>query len=49
MDWLCVGPTGDGAWHVTTTSHPGESVEDVLLFAEQWALDPPSRVEIIEV
>ncbi|MBK9129756.1 MAG: hypothetical protein IPM13_18520 [Phycisphaerales bacterium] len=49
MDSLCVGLTGEGTWHVTTTSHPEETLEQVLLFAESWILDPPSRVEIIEV
>ncbi len=49
MDELCVGLIGDGTWYVVTTSHPDESIEEVVAFAEQWHLDQPSSVEIIEV
>ena len=50
MDELVVGPDGAGPRHVTTTSHPGESVEQVVEFASQWRLDDgPSDVELIEV
>ena len=49
MDELCVGPNGTGAWNVTTTSHPDETVEEVVRFAEQWNLEESSSVEIVEV
>ncbi|MCC6670903.1 MAG: hypothetical protein IT458_07575 [Planctomycetes bacterium] len=50
MDELVVGPKGACPWHVTTTSHPGESVEQVVEFASLWHLDAgPPDVEIIEV
>ena len=49
MDELVVGPNGDGDRLVTTTSHPGESVAEVIEFATQWHLDESSDVEIIEV
>lgn len=49
MDALVVGPDGRGEWHVTTTSHPDESLNDVVEFAQQWQLDEPSEVEIIKV
>ena len=49
MDGLVVGPAGDYAWHVNTTSHPGESLPAVVEFAEQFAIDGSSEVEIIEL
>lgn len=50
MDELVVGPEGKYPWHVTTTSHPGETVEEVVEFASQFHLDAgPPGVEIIEV
>jgi len=49
MDAVVVGPAGDFPWHVTTTSHPGETVADVVTFAESFSLDKPSEVEVIEV
>ena len=49
MDELVVGPVGEYQWHVTTTSHPDETVADVVAFAESFHLDEPSTVEVIEV
>jgi len=49
MDALVVGPTGEGTWHVTTTSHPGETVAQAVEFAEIFQLDEPTDIEIIEV
>ena len=50
MDELVVGPDGEGAWLVTTSSHPDESVAEVMEFAAQWRLDDgPPDVEVIEV
>lgn len=49
MDELLVGPRGDYEHHVTTTSHPGESVAEVVEFARGFALDRPSDLEVIEV
>ena len=49
MDELAVGPSGEYAWHVTTTSHPNESIEEVIEFAKLFHLDEPTSVEIIEV
>jgi hypothetical protein len=39
MDWLCAEMDRNGnlpGAFCNTTSHPGESLEDVLAFAEQW-------------
>ena len=49
MDELVVGPTGEGDLDVTTTSHPDEDIAEVIAFAEDWGLDEPSDVEVIEV
>lgn len=50
MDELVVGPDGASPWHVTTTSHPGESVAEVVEFASVWHVeDGPPEVEVIEV
>lgn len=48
MDELVVGHAGEYAWHVTTTSHPGETTAEVIAFAEMFHLDEPSDVEVIE-
>jgi len=49
MDELCVGSLGAPSWLVTTTSHPGEPMEEVLAFARLWVTDEPTDVEVIEV
>jgi hypothetical protein len=48
MDWTCIGPNGEELGFVVTTSHPDESLADVVAFAEAWHLDEPSPVEIVE-
>jgi hypothetical protein len=35
-----------GRGFMVTTSPPGESLEQVVSFAEDWVLDEPSSVEI---
>jgi hypothetical protein len=47
LDWLCVGAAGDGAHHITTTAHVGESVEEVIAFAEQFSMPTPGNVEVL--
>lgn len=49
VDELVIGPIGDGEWDVATTSHPGEDVAEVIAFAQDWQLDEPSEVEVIEI
>jgi hypothetical protein len=49
MDWVCVGPDGGGDRDVVTTSHPRESVSEVVEFARNFVLGEPSDVEIVEV
>ena len=45
MDELVVGD-GSGAAFVNTTSHPDETIEEVIQFAKNWRCDNPA-VEVI--
>lgn len=51
MDELVVGPTGEYEWRMNTTSHPDESTEDVIEFAEQFHIEDShdDDVEVIEI
>jgi hypothetical protein len=49
MDWTCIGPDGESLGFVVTTSHPTESLEAVIAFAEAWVGDEPGGVEVVEV
>ncbi len=49
LDWLSIGPEGKGIHFITTTSHPGESVEEVVSFAESWQSDIAHEVEVVYV
>jgi hypothetical protein len=53
MDWLYIEQTQDGVegYFCCTTSHPEETLEDVVAFAEQWCdLKGCSRdVKVIEI
>lgn len=46
LDWLCI-EVGDGTHHVTTTAHIGESVEEVIAFAEQFCTPTPGEVQVL--
>jgi hypothetical protein len=47
MDELCVGD-GSNPVFIPTTSHPDESVEDVIEFAKQFSVEHDRGVRIIE-
>jgi hypothetical protein len=47
MDWLCISPDGEDIHFMTTTSHPDESVEEVISFAESWPCGSAHEVEIV--
>ena len=49
IDELVVEPAGESQWNGNTTSHPGETVAEVLEFAKNFHIDSPSEVEIIKV
>jgi len=46
IDWVIVGDGTDEHRHITTSSHPGETLEEVLEFAAFWRVnaDGPTRV-----
>lgn len=52
MDMICVtldiNNSKPGAF-CTTTSHPDESIEDVINFAENWLGEKDGKVKIIDV
>lgn len=48
MDEIAVGD-GKNSRYITTTSHPGESVEAVISFAGSWSTEPPSGVKVVSV
>ena len=51
MDWLCIGADGQGTFIVLTTSHPDETAEEVIAFAQSLDLDTADSdaIEVIEV
>lgn len=49
MDYLCVDLDVSGkkpGAFCTTTSHPGETLEQVIEFAENWTLDQDKKCEV---
>lgn len=48
MDEMAVGD-GSNSRYITTTSHPGESVEEVVTFAESWPTKKPSGVKVVTI
>jgi len=48
MDWTCIGPDGESRGFVVTTSHVGESLADVVAFAEEFERDETIGVEVID-
>ena len=53
MDWLCINQTLASGTEVfcNTTSHPGETLDDVIAFTERWCKCRgwSNDVEIIEI
>ena len=49
LDWLCIGPEGKSIHFISTSSHPDESVEEVISFAESWHSDSAHEVEVVYV
>ena len=49
LDWLCIGPEGNSIHFITTTSHPDESVEEVISFAESYHCETTHEVEVVYV
>jgi len=49
LDWLCIGKNGEGTHIINTTSHPGETLEEVKDFAKAWETEDESDIQIIEI
>ncbi len=49
IDELIVGDGSDPERFIATTSHPDESLQDVVEFAESFSTDPVGKVEVIEL
>ncbi|WP_371184315.1 hypothetical protein [Xanthomonas sacchari] len=49
LDLLLTDPDRNFNHEITTTSHPGEAIEDVLNLAERWHVQGSQAVELIEV
>jgi hypothetical protein len=49
FDLLLTDPDRGYTHHITTTSHPDESLEDVLNLANFWIVEGGSEVEVLNV
>ena len=49
IDELIVGDGSNPERFIVTTSHPGESLQDVVEFAELFSTDPAGKVQIVEL
>jgi len=49
IDDLIVGDGSDETRFITTTSHPDESLEDVMEFAEFWTVDGGEGVGLVHL
>lgn len=46
IDWLVIGEGGDKRRFLVTSSHPGESVPEVLEFASGWHCENDGLLEV---
>lgn len=49
IDTLIVGNGSNPNRFIVTTSHPGESLQDVIKFAELFSTAPEGKVQIVEI
>ena len=49
IDELIVGDGSNPQRFIVTTSHPGESLQDVVEFAESFSTEPVGKVQIVEL
>jgi hypothetical protein len=49
FDWLLSDVAAQEVPHISTTSHPGEALAEVLAFAQTWPVEGSNDVELIEV
>lgn len=49
IDWLIVGDGADDSRFITTSSHPGETLEEALEFATAWWLSADGPTEVVRL
>lgn len=49
IDELVVGDGGDRSRFISTTSHPGETLAEVMAFAKAWTLGVDPALDVQEV
>ena len=49
IDWLIVGDGTDVSRFITTSSHPGETLEEALEFATAWWVNADGPTEVVRL
>lgn len=49
IDWLIIGDGSDRSRFVTTSSHPGETLEHVMEFATLWSIDGCGPTMVVRI
>jgi hypothetical protein len=49
IDWLIVGDGSDDSRFITTSSHPGETLGQVVEFATMWWVNADGPTEIVRI
>ena len=49
IDWLIVGDGSDDSRFITTSSHPGETLDQVVEFATAWRVNADGPTEIVRI
>lgn len=49
IDWLIVGDATDDGRFITTSSHPGETLEEVVEFATAWWVNADGPTEVVHL
>lgn len=49
IDWLIVGDGSDKSRFITTSSHPGETLDQVVEFATMWWVSADGPTEVVRI
>jgi hypothetical protein len=49
IDWLIVGDGSDAGRYITTSSHPGETLDQVVEFAAAWRVNADGPTEVVRL
>lgn len=49
IDWLIVGDGTDESRFITTSSHPGETLKEVVDFATAWWVNADGPTEVVQL